>query len=108
MKLRLLFFAFSLLFLISCDDEENEDVQMLDATITWTGKYETDGCGYIISTGDRYPRHKPINESAIPESYRTGEPIAVRLSIINYKKNAISCMMGRQYNQIMILKIHRR
>jgi hypothetical protein len=111
MKLRYaLAFVLSLLTFSACNDEEDEGtLQTIDATITWTGNPAVDGCGFVISTqNDTYPRYKPVNESAIPESYKTGESFEVELQLINYNETVVACMWGRQYTKIKILNISPR
>lgn len=109
MKLRLLTFALSLLVLTACskNDEEITNVETLEAKIQWAGTPNAGGCGYLITTCENCQTLKPENESDIPDTYKTGEPIAVRVDMINYKERAIGCKWGVGYTKIKVLKIQK-
>lgn len=47
------------------------------ATITYTGAYAADGCGFWITIDEK--RYKPNNESAIPDSFKTSSSHTITL-----------------------------
>lgn len=106
MKLKLLTFAFGVLVLSACSKDEG-DLQRLEVSLTWTGSSAVDGCGYILNSANGQRSYKPTNESDIPESYKTGEPIDVVVKVINYNRTVLACFRGREFNQVKILEIQR-
>ena len=106
MKLKLLAIACGLLCLSACSKEDT-DIQNLELTLRWTGNSAVDGCGYILYAPAGQRSYKPVNESAIPNSYKTGERIDVLVKVINYNKTVTACMSGSTFNQVKILEIQR-
>ena len=108
MKLKHILIAGCLLVISACDNEENTPIETLEGTLEWTGKIETDGCGYILTVDGNSRDYKPANESAIPGSYQTGSPIRVVVKAFNYNKTIIPCRTTNEFNLIEVLSIQRK
>ncbi len=63
----------------SCGNEAlQQEAEMTEATLVWSGEYMVDGCGFHVMINDK--PYKPVDEDAIEGRFKTEEPIPVMLS----------------------------
>jgi hypothetical protein len=73
-------FLFSLtLILSSCNsDALEQESEMQEALLVWSGEYMVDGCGFHVVINDK--KYKPEDENAIDDMFKTQPSTAVLLS----------------------------
>lgn len=73
------FLFLAALSLTSCRNEAmNQQSEMTEAVLVWSGEYMVDGCGFHVVINDR--QYKPEDEEAIDAVFKTEEPIPVMIS----------------------------
>lgn len=91
MKYSLLILIF--LLIIGCKDATSPSdpyTATSEVTLSWTGPYAADGCGFIITIGST--KFKPENESIIPDSFKNYGDYKVIMTYTNLQKQlAYSC-----------------
>jgi hypothetical protein len=67
---------------VSC--KKDKDNLTSDATIEWRGAYEVDGCGFFVIINKK--EYKPINETIIDDSYKSGQiDVTIKYELLNEK-----------------------
>lgn len=82
--MRIVFFIFIALTLVSCDKQDNNDTIKVDgAILDWQGSYASCGCGFFLTINGH--EYKPKNEAVIGESFmRSGDiEVVVEYEIID-------------------------
>lgn len=93
----------------SCSKDDELDggtLERADATLTWSGDYAVDGCGFTLQIGEEY--HKPVNESDIAASYKENFTTEVEVKFINYNRSVKTCQTNVNRNKIKILDIREK
>lgn len=97
------------LLLVGCKGEICKDLDIVEttATLTWTGDYAVDGCGYSVRIGEQ--RYKPENEEDIDKSFKTYEaiyediPVRIKYSLRGTKD--FQCGMLPVANAVEFIRI---
>ena len=81
-KIIILFIICALGTLCSCS-KDSDNIQG-EGLLTWSGDYEVDGCGFLITINGH--EYKPENESIIDNSYKTSSiHVIVEYQLLNRK-----------------------
>lgn len=95
---------------VSCAKNDNTDMLISNAILTWTGDYELDGCGYFIVI-DNY-QYKPENEDAIDDSFKSIVEILVTVKYQKLDKQittyCFNSQPNNQHDAIKIISISKR
>jgi hypothetical protein len=75
----------------SCEKCDDLEVLESTATLSWSGEYEADGCGYSIQLGES--SFKPDNEKDINDSFKTETSSTVRLNYVHLDRRNFQCGM---------------
>ncbi|WP_242919649.1 hypothetical protein [Pontibacter liquoris] len=100
----------ALLLLSSCNDDEDDlsTIERVDAQLVWSDP-AVDGCGFLLHVGQQ--EYKPVNESAIDDSYKDQPLTAVEATFINYHK-PVKAPCGwnqeREVAGIKLISLHRK
>ena len=88
--MKILFVLLTLLLFVSCKDNNPVGVVNSSAVLSWTGPYEVDGCGFILTIGST--DYKVENEMIIPNELKKSGTINVVISYESLQKHmAYSC-----------------
>ncbi|MBD1395809.1 hypothetical protein H9Q13_01415 [Pontibacter sp. JH31] len=93
------------LLLFGCKAEVCKDLSIVEstATLTWSGDYAADGCGYRIEIDEQI--YKPGNEQDIAESFKSSEPIPVDVKFILQGRKDIQCGMLPASQSVQFIQI---